>query len=164
MPYCFFGSSIKFQGHKGWKIDDLNPIWVRLLGRSQLSNPSDLPCSRSSIKFLGHTALKIVKFDPDWAFPDSNSSLNSPMAMKWCTKLEVVQKRCDIVFQGHTSNCKVTWQKNRPFWPRSRSSIKFQGHTALKIGALDPNWAFPDCNSSLNSPMAMKWCTKLEVA
>ena len=27
-----------------------------------------------------------------------------------------------------------------------------------------PNWAFPDCNSSLNSPMATKWCTKLEVA
>ena len=44
MPYCFFWSSIKFQGHKGWKIDDLNPICVRLLGRSQLSNPSDLPC------------------------------------------------------------------------------------------------------------------------
>ena len=31
----------------GWKINDFNPIWVRLLGRSQLSNPSDLPCSRS---------------------------------------------------------------------------------------------------------------------
>ena len=44
VPYCFFWSSIKFQGHKGWKIDDLNPICVRLLGRSQLSNPSDLPC------------------------------------------------------------------------------------------------------------------------
>ena len=43
MPYCFLGPSIKFQGHMDWKIDDLNPIWVRLLGRSQLSNPSDLP-------------------------------------------------------------------------------------------------------------------------
>ena len=52
MPFFFFfflggggggGSSIKFQGHTGWKIDDLNPIWVRLLGSSQLSNPSDLP-------------------------------------------------------------------------------------------------------------------------
>ena len=32
---------------------------------------------------------KIDKFDPDWAFPDCNSSLNSPMAMKCCTKLEV---------------------------------------------------------------------------
>ena len=46
-PYCFSGPSIKFQGHTDWKIDDLNPIWVRLLGRSQLSNPSDLPCFNS---------------------------------------------------------------------------------------------------------------------
>ena len=46
----------------------------------------------------------------------------------------------------------------------SRSSLKFQGHTALKIVEFDPDWAFPDCNSSLNLPMAMKCCTKLEVA
>ena len=45
-----------------------------------------------------------------------------------------------------------------------RSSVKFQGHTALKIVELDPDWAFPDCNSSLNSPMGTKCCTKLEVA
>ena len=37
MLYCLLGSSIKFQGHTGWKINDLNPIRVRLLGRSQLS-------------------------------------------------------------------------------------------------------------------------------
>ena len=43
--------------------------------------------SRSSVKFQGHTALKIIEFDPDCGFPDCNSSLNSPMAMKWCTKL-----------------------------------------------------------------------------
>ena len=47
------------------------------------------------------------------------------------------------------------------FW---RSSVKFQGHTAQKIVDFDLDWAFPDCNSSLNSPMAMKCCTKLEVA
>ena len=46
----------------------------------------------------------------------------------------------------------------------SRSSVKFQGHMALKIVEFDPDWAFPDCNSSLNSPMATKWCIKLEVA
>ena len=33
-----------------------------------------------------------------------------------------------------------------------------------EIAEFDPDWAFPDCNSSLNSPMATKWCTKLEVA
>ena len=47
------------------------------------------------------------------------------------------------------------------FW---RSSVKFQGHTALKIVEFDPDWAFPDCNSSLNTHMAMKSCTQLEAA
>ena len=45
-----------------------------------------------------------------------------------------------------------------------RSSVKFQGHTALKIVEFDPDWEFPDCNSSLNSRMDTKCCTKLEVA
>ena len=44
----------------------------------------------------------------------------------------------------------------------SRSSVKFLGHTAKKIIDFDQNWAFPDCNFSLNPLMAMKWCTKLE--
>ena len=140
--------------------------------------------SRSSVKFQGHTALKIIKFDPKWAFPDCNSSLNSPMAMKCCTKLETAKERCPIVFQGHPSNFKVTRYKASPILtqigrfrtigqsqlsnpsdlPCSRSYVKFQGHTALKIIEFDPNWAFPNCNSSLNSPMAMKCCTKLETA
>ena len=63
---------------------------------------------RSSLKFQGHTALKIVEYDPDWAFPYCNSSFNSPMVTKCCTKLEVALKRCPIVFEGHPSNFKVT--------------------------------------------------------
>ena len=70
--------------------------------------------SRSYVKFRGHTALKIVKFYPNWAFPDCNSSLNSPMAMTCCTKLETVKERCPIVFQGHPSNFKVTRYKTSP--------------------------------------------------
>ena len=70
--------------------------------------------SRSYVKFQGHTALKIVEFDPNWAFPDCNSSLNSPMAMKCCTKLETAKERCPIVFQGHPSNFKVTRYKTSP--------------------------------------------------
>ena len=70
--------------------------------------------SRSSVKFQGHTALKIVEFDPNWVFPDCNSSLNSPMAMKCCTKLETAKERCPIIFQGHPSNFKVTRYKTSP--------------------------------------------------
>ena len=70
--------------------------------------------SRSYFKFQGNTALKIVEFDPNWAFPDCNSSLNSPMAMKCCTKLETAKERCPFVFQGHPSNLKVTRYKTSP--------------------------------------------------
>ena len=67
--------------------------------------------SRSSVKFQGHMALKIVEFDSNWAFPDCNSSLNWPMAMKCCTKLETAKERCPIVLQGHPANFKVTRDK-----------------------------------------------------
>ena len=72
--------------------------------------------SRSYIKLQGHTALKIVVFDPNWVFPDCNSSLNSPMAMKCCTKLETAKERCPVVFQGHSSNFKVTRYKTSPIF------------------------------------------------
>ena len=76
--------------------------------------------SRSSVEFQGHTALKIVKFYPKWAFPDCNSSLNSPMAMKCCTKLETAKERCPIIFQGHPSNFKVTRYKTSPILTQIR--------------------------------------------
>ena len=44
----------------------------------------------------------------------------------------------------------------------SRSSVKFQGHTAQNIVDFDLYWSFPGCKSSLNSPT--KWCIKLEAA
>ena len=118
VPYYFSRSYIKFQGHTGWTIDDLDQIWARLLGRSQLSNPSDLPCSRSSVKFQGDTGQKITTLDLNWAFPDCNLSLNSLMALKWCTKLNIAKKKCPIVFQGHPSNFKVTQDKKSPIFTR----------------------------------------------
>ena len=110
------------------------------------SSIEEVPCcfSRSFFKFQGHTAKKIVEFDPNRAFPDCNSSLNSRMGTKWCNQ---------------------AWSsiEEKPYC-FSRSSVKFEGRMALKIVEFDPNWAFLDCNSNLNSPMATKWCTKLEVA
>ena len=46
-----------------------------------------------------HLKQKPANCDQNWMFPDCNSSLNSPMAMKWCTKFEVAKKRRPIVFQ-----------------------------------------------------------------
>ena len=128
--------------------------------------------SRSSVKFQGHIALKIVEFDPIWAFPDCNSSLNSRIAMKCCTKLETAKKRCHIVFQCHLSNFKVTWDKTSPILtqigrfrtigrsqlsnssdlPCSGSSIKFQGHTGWKINDFNPIWVRLLGRSQLSNP------------
>ena len=44
------------------------------------------------------------------------------------------------------------WQKWRPC-KRSRSEVKGQGHRGH-----NPTSPFPDCNSSLNSHMMMRWC------
>ena len=44
VSYNFSRSSIKFQGHMAEKSMICIQFEVRLLGRSQLSNPSDLPC------------------------------------------------------------------------------------------------------------------------
>ena len=129
VPYCFARSSVKFQGHTAKKIVDFDPNWVFPDCNWNLKSPNgyemmhkawssieEVPyCfARSFVKFQGHTTLKIIEFDPNWAFPDSNSSLNAPMAMKCCTKLETAKERCPIVFQGHPSNFKVTRDKTSP--------------------------------------------------
>ena len=83
--------------------------------------------ARPSIKFQRHTALKYVEFDPDWAFSDYNSSLNSPMATKCCTKLEVAQKRCPIVFSCDQAALQMVFSvcpSVRPsVWPSFRLSV-----------------------------------------
>ena len=66
-----------------WKIDNLNPIWVRLLGQSQLSNPSDLPCSNQvtklSVELNGVEKIIYVKRPVTWVLgKDLNSSLTIP--------------------------------------------------------------------------------------
>ena len=115
------------------------------------------------------------------------------MFMKWCRKLDVAWERFSIVFQGHPPNFKVTRLKNRWFWPNfgvTTVCASFQSHRWIqslkqhrrgvllffkiicqisrsdgtKNADFDPNWACPVCNTSLNSLMVMKLCTKLEAA
>ena len=138
VPYCFWRSSVKFQGHSAkkivdfdlnyafpdWKIDDLNPIWVRLLGRSQLSHPSDLPCSRSTDKFQGHVGQK------NWRFWPELSVSGLQLQFEFTDGFEMM----------HKAWCSV---EDLPYC-FLRSPIKFQG-----------------LNS--RSPIDLKWCTKLDL-
>ena len=109
MPYCFSGSSIKFQGHTGWKIDDLNPIWVRLLGRSQLSNPSDLPCywshglknqqfesnsSKITRPVAAIKSLRFALFHKYWSNTCEICTGVKQYTFHWVISSELVQKQC----------------------------------------------------------------------
>ena len=101
----------------------------------------------------------------------------------WWIKIGIAVRKCpiwvkiNIFLACHLEIWRVTLKSNRaPIGPArppahsveevpycfSRSYVKFRGHTAKKIVDFDPNWVFPDCNSSLNSPMVMNRCTKLE--
>ena len=64
-----------------------------------------------SRSYLTGVTAKNAIFDPNWAFLDCNSSLNIPMALKCCAKLNVVWRRCPIGFQGLRSNLMVTRYK-----------------------------------------------------
>ena len=58
-------------------------------------------------------------------------------------------------------------RKGRHFPPPSTMGIEkpalYYCHTGQKIADFDLNSAFPDCHSSLNSPMDLKWRTELGV-
>ena len=126
MPYYFSRSSVKFEGHRGQIIANFDPVFPDSNSslKSQMAFklhthlivawkkcPIVFKVSHQILK--SHMTKKITNFKLNWSFSDGNSSLNSPMAMGWCTKLEVVLKSCPILFQDHPSNLKVTQGKQK---------------------------------------------------
>ena len=221
VPYCFWRSSIKFQGHTALKIVEFDPNWAFPDCNSSLNSPMAMECyskletakERCPIVFQGHPSnFKVTRDKTSPILTQigrfrtiGRSQLSNPSDLPCllCSHHRIIIKFSGVITndqskvcakgQGQRSKVKVTEVKTQlyrfgtvtPVWIHiwwwndayslmllrrsglycfSRSSVKFQGHTALKSVEFDPDWAFPDCNSSLNSPMAKKWCTKLEVA
>ena len=106
--------------------------------------------SRSSVKIQGHTALKIVEFDPNWAFPDCNSSLNTHGSKKRRIWPMGVSGLLQFEFTNGYEMMHKAWSRiEEVTYCFSRSYVKLQCQTALKIVDFDPDWAFPDCNFKL---------------
>ena len=169
-PYCFSRSSVKLQGHTAKKNH-------RFLAATKQLYKWYFPSVRLSV-CLSHTPFSLCS--------------HHRIIMKLSGVITNEKSKVPAKGQGQRSKVKVTevkTQLNRfrtvtPVWIHiwwwndahslmllrrgahcfSRSFVKFQGHTALKIVGFDPDWVFLDCNSSLNSPMATKWCTKLASA
>ena len=120
--------------------------------------------------------------------PVTHFSLCSPHGIIMKFSGVITNDRSDVCakFQGERSKVKATEVKTQvsrfetiiPVWFHirwwndvlERYPIDFQGHLSnfkvtrlKKIVDFDPNWALPDCISTLNSKMAMKWCKKIEV-
>ena len=126
VPCYFSGSSIKFQDHTGWNIYDLNPIWVRLLGRSQLSNPSDLPCFHSTPTpfftsiFSGGTPRQKLRLFPHAHLTPAHFSSKAPLPpppnpRSPCPPYETCVPTCWLWWYVHVE-CIVTvkrWRSNR---------------------------------------------------
>ena len=158
VPYCFSRSSIKFQGDMAQIIIEFDPDWAFPDCNSSLNSPIatkwraklGVALKRCPIVFQGHR---------------SNFEVTRLKKSSILTQIGRFRTVTPVwIHQWLWNDAESSKQHRRGALLFSRSYIKLQGHTAKKIVDFDPNWAFPDCNSSLNSQMATKWCRKLEVA
>ena len=111
--------------HSG-RFRTVTPVWIH----QWLCNDAQvLKLQKERSLFKVTQDKKIANFYQNWPFPDCNSSLNIPMALKCCTKLNVVSKRCPVLFQGHPSNF------------NSRGTIKFRIFTwIVGFPTVTPVW------------------------
>ena len=108
VPCCFPSIHQISRSHRTKKITDLDQIWARLLGRSQLSNPSDLPCLcgiRCTIPSGARNNLEHFKLRPS---SSKNTSFGPSVRLSVCPSVT-------------------------PFWQCScyRIILKFSGVTAI---------------------------------
>ena len=123
VPYYFSGSSIKFPGHTGWKIDDSNPISVRLLGRLQLSNPSDLPCSFKKMQ-LKLSSAKMVTILSRERWVNIICRATSPRG-QWVTVLRLLDPLVSVIIGSNDGlppslSQAITWSNATSY------SLKFE--------------------------------------
>ena len=121
----------------------VTPSWIQWRLRNKAQSLTQ--CRRGSLLFSGfiHQISRAhAGFDLHLVFPNCNSSLSLLVALNWCTKLDVTLKSCPIVFEVIHHISRSQRKKHHRFWPKRAS---------------------PACNSSFNSPMALKWCKKPDI-
>ena len=96
-------------------------------------------------QFSRSHGYKNRRFWPKLCVSGCNSSLNSPIAMKQCTMLDVArneawsgieEKRCSTVLQGHPANFKVNFDPIERF----RTAAPFWTHRWLRNDAQSLTW------------------------
>ena len=157
VPYCFSRSSVKFQGHRAKKIVDFEPNWAFPDCNSSLNLPTAMKWY-TKLEAAWESALLSFK-----VICQMSRSHGTKNCWFW-PKLSVSGLQLQLEFTHgfqmmHKAYCSI----EEVSYCFSRSFVKFQCHAGQKFNNFDPNWAFPDCNSSLDSLMDLKWCTELDV-
>ena len=133
VPYYFSMWSVNFHGHKGQKL----PVLTRT-GRELW-----LQCELTDGLGMMHNAWRNINEVP------------------YCQISRPHRTKCRLwpeigLIHGYEMKHKAWTSIEELSYLFLSSSAKFKGHTRPKIANFDLNWAFPGCNSSLNSLMALK--------
>ena len=156
VPYCFLRSTIQFQGHTGQ---------TRLLGWSQLSNPSDLPCFPQSVcpsvyRLHGFPRITTVFFNPGIVVV----CICLYVSVRPCVNLELVRAITHHPLKLGSPNldhrCKRPWLRSLFWgdWPwLSRSNLTSKSK-------FTPFWACPCHNSPPIEVTISKFGTKMHLS
>ena len=158
--------TIVFQGHpSNFEVTryKTSPILTqigrfRTIGRSQLSNPSDLPCLLEIEAWIDKKTKKkhflaATKQLYEWYFLSVCPSVRLSVRLSVCPSV-----RLSHLFD-YVPIIVSSWNfQELSHWTRVRSmqKVKVRGQRSRSQRSR-PKFSFPDCNSSLNSHMMMKW-------
>ena len=150
-----------------WNVLNMQPITAN----SKRWDYSDIPCGGHAKIKDPPTWLKVATTLENPPNPHPQNFQELLPLKKWCKRSKdmVTEVKTQFSrFQTITPFSSLIWWCNDAqslIWHRRGAPLSFKVRShGKKITNFDPNWAFLDCNLSLNSPMAIKWCTKLEVA
>ena len=131
----------------------LTLVWL-WISTANLSGTILIYMGRSLFIFSDVT-LKMAAWRPYWIFSCDQAALQ--MVFSVCLSFRPSVHHTFLTMFPSSYHHEIFrsyyhWQRWRPC-RRSRSEVKGQGHRGR-----NPTLPFPDCNSSLNSRMMMKWC------
>ena len=152
---------VKGQGHKGhdpfscfWTV---TPVWIHMYGDEMMHKAwcclEEVPYCSSRSFDQGHPSnFKVTRLKNHWFWPKLGvSRQNRTVTPVWIHHWLWNDAQS---LKQHRRGALLFFKVMRQF-SRSRRT--------KKIANFYPTWAFPGCNSSLTSPMDLKWCTKLDV-
>ena len=103
-----------------------------------------------------------ANFYPNWVFPDCNSSLNIPMVLKCCTKLNVVKRGALLFFKVIHQILRWHGLKNRRFESQFEITRPVAAIKSLRFALLESHSDLPGANELSNlecCPVCSETCT-----